>query len=194
MHRWRHKTPVILRATTQWFASMDKKVGGASLRETALRGIEKTKFFPAWGQARLHGMIANRPDWTLSRQRQWGVPMPFFLHKETGALHPRTRELLEQVAQRVAQGGIEAWQSFTADVGPETKTRTRWMCGSTRGRTSPCCAIRMGRSTFPADMYLEGSDQHRGWFHSSLLTASMSMAVRRTTACSPAAVVGARRR
>ena len=98
MHCWRHKTPVILRATTQWFASMDKKVGGSSLRETALSGIEETKFFPAWGQARLHGMIANRPDWTLSRQRQWGVPMPFYLHRETGALHPRTQELLEQVA------------------------------------------------------------------------------------------------
>src|SRR5678809_261899 len=99
MHCWRHKTPVILRATTQWFASMDKKVGGQSLREVALRGIEQTQFFPGWGKARLHGMIANRPDWTLSRQRQWGVPMPFFLHKETGALHPRTQELLEEVAK-----------------------------------------------------------------------------------------------
>ena len=86
-----------------------------SLRETALRGIESTEFFPAWGQARLHGMIANRPDWTLSRQRQWGVPMPFFLHRETGALHPRTAELLEEVAKRVEQGGIEAWQSVTAE-------------------------------------------------------------------------------
>ena len=100
MHCWRHKTPVILRATTQWFAGMDEVPGfnGAkpneTLRATALRGIEATQFFPAWGQARLHGMIANRPDWTLSRQRQWGVPMPFFLHRETGALHPRTLELL----------------------------------------------------------------------------------------------------
>jgi len=102
MHCWRHKTPVILRATTQWFASMDKAVGGQSLRATALRGIGNTQFFPSWGQARLEGMIANRPDWTLSRQRQWGVPMPFFLHKETGALHPRTPELLEAVAKRVA--------------------------------------------------------------------------------------------
>ena len=99
MHCWRHKTPVILRATIQWFASMDKKVDGESLREVALRGIEKTRFYPDWGKARLHGMIANRPDWTLSRARQWGVPMPFFVHKETGALHPRTGELLEQVTR-----------------------------------------------------------------------------------------------
>src|SRR5258708_36747084 len=115
MHCWRHKTPLILRATTQWFASMAKPVGGESLRKTALRGIEKTQFFPAGGQARLHGMIAHRPDWTLSRQRQWGVPMPFFLHKETGALHPRTTELLEEVAKRVEKGGIEAWQSVTPE-------------------------------------------------------------------------------
>src|SRR4029079_4924166 len=125
MHCWRHKTPIIYRATTQWFAGMDDVPGyngvkpAESLRETALRGIEATQFFPAWGKARLHGMIAHRPDWTLSRQRQWGVPMPFFLHKETGALHPRTPELLEEVAKQVEKGGIEAWQSFTGDVGPD---------------------------------------------------------------------------
>ena len=117
MHCWRHKTPMIYRATTQWFAGMDDVPGfnGAkpaqSLRQTALAGIEATQFYPAWGKARLYGMIANRPDWTLSRQRQWGVPMPFFVHKETGALHPRTLELLETVAERVEQGGIEAWQA-----------------------------------------------------------------------------------
>jgi isoleucyl-tRNA synthetase len=176
MHCWRHKTPVILRATTQWFASMDKKVGGASLRETALSGIEKTQFFPGWGKARLHGMIANRPDWTLSRQRQWGVPMPFYLHKETGALHPRTKELLEQVAKQVEKGGIEAWQSFTADVGPEYEkskdTLDVWFdSGSTH--FTVLRNSHKAESTYPADMYLEGSDQHRGWFHSSLLTACM---------------------
>jgi len=120
MHCWRHKTPVILRATVQWFAGMDDtdRAPGWNgvkpkepLRATALRGVENTHFFPAWGQARLYGMIANRPDWTLSRQRQWGVPMPFFISKETGALHPRTLELLEQVAQRVEKNGIEAWQA-----------------------------------------------------------------------------------
>jgi isoleucyl-tRNA synthetase len=176
MHCWRHKTPVILRATTQWFASMDRKVAGASLRETALRGIEQTQFFPGWGKARLHGMIANRPDWTLSRQRQWGVPMPFFLHKETGALHPRTQQLLEEVAQRVARGGIEAWQSFNADVGPEYEkskdTLDVWFDSGTTHFTVLRNSHRQ-ESTYPADMYLEGSDQHRGWFHSSLLTACM---------------------
>src|SRR5690606_17659906 len=89
--------------------------------ESALRGIEDTAFYPSWGKARLHGMIANRPDWTLSRQRQWGVPMPFFIHKETGALHPRTPELLEQVAQLVEQGGIAAWHTLAPEqlLGPD---------------------------------------------------------------------------
>jgi isoleucyl-tRNA synthetase len=181
MHCWRHKTPVILRATTQWFAAMDKPVGGETLRQTALRGIESTEFFPSWGQARLHGMIANRPDWTLSRQRQWGVPMPFFLHRETGALHPRTQELLEQVAQRVAQGGIEAWQSVTAEelLGAEAAQYERsrdtldvWFdSGSTH--FTVLRGSHREETGFPADLYLEGSDQHRGWFHSSLLVSCM---------------------
>lgn len=111
MHCWRHKTPVIYRATAQWFASMDKAVDGASLRETALKAVQATQFYPAWGQQRLHSMIANRPDWTLSRQRQWGVPMAFLIHKETGQPHPRTVELLELIAQRVEKEGIEAWQN-----------------------------------------------------------------------------------
>jgi isoleucyl-tRNA synthetase len=181
MHCWRHKTPVILRATTQWFASMDKPVEGESLRSVALRGIGQTRFFPSWGQARLHGMIANRPDWTLSRQRQWGVPMPFFLHKETGALHPRTQELLEAVAKRVEQGGIEAWQAVTAEelLGSESssyeKSRDTLDVWFDSGSTHYTVLRRShaAESTYPADMYLEGSDQHRGWFHSSLLTACM---------------------
>jgi isoleucyl-tRNA synthetase len=181
MHCWRHKTPVILRATVQWFASMDKKVGGRSLRETALEGIEATQFFPAWGKARLHGMIANRPDWTLSRQRQWGVPIPFFLHRETGALHPRTQELLEQVAQRVEKGGIEAWQGVSVEemLGPDAndyekarETLDVWFDSGTTHFTV-LRGSHKSESTYPADMYLEGSDQHRGWFHSSLLTACM---------------------
>jgi isoleucyl-tRNA synthetase len=181
MHCWRHKTPVILRATTQWFASMDKPVGGESLRTTALRGIEATEFFPAWGKARLHGMIANRPDWTLSRQRQWGVPMPFFLHRETGALHPRTQELLEQVAKRVEKGGIEAWQSVSAEelLGAEAAqyekgrdTLDVWFdSGSTHFTVMR--GSHRDDTRFPADLYLEGSDQHRGWFHSSLLVSCM---------------------
>ena len=181
MHCWRHKTPVILRATTQWFASMDKAVGGQSLRATALRGIGNTQFFPSWGQARLEGMIANRPDWTLSRQRQWGVPMPFFLHKETGALHPRTPALLEEVAKRVEKGGIEAWQKVTAEelLGHEAKqyeksrdTLDVWFdSGSTHFTVMR--GSHRADTAFPADLYLEGSDQHRGWFHSSLLVSCM---------------------
>jgi isoleucyl-tRNA synthetase len=181
MHCWRHKTPVILRATTQWFASMDKPVGGESLRQTALRGIEDTQFFPSWGKARLHGMIANRPDWTLSRQRQWGVPMPFFLHRETGALHPRTPELLEEVAKRVEKEGIEAWQTLRAEelIGNDSKdyekgrdTLDVWFdSGSTH--YTVLRGSHRAESEFPADLYLEGSDQHRGWFHSSLLVSCM---------------------
>ncbi|MGQ0545952.1 MAG: isoleucine--tRNA ligase [Betaproteobacteria bacterium] len=191
MHCWRHKTPVILRATTQWFAAMDRKVGGEAagedrtrretLRETALRGVENTRFFPSWGQARLQGMIANRPDWTLSRQRQWGVPMPFFLHKETGALHPRTQELLEQVAKRVEKGGIEAWQKVTAEelLGPESsayeKTKDTLDVWFDSGSThfTVMRGSHRAETGFPADLYLEGSDQHRGWFHSSLLVSCM---------------------
>jgi len=181
MHCWRHKTPVILRATTQWFASMDRPVKGESLRATALRGIENTQFFPSWGQARVHGMIANRPDWTLSRQSQWGVPMPFFLHRETGALHPRTQELLEKVAQRVEQGGIEAWQRVTPEemLGPEApqyeKSRDTLDVWFDSGSThyTVMRGSHRSESEFPADLYLEGSDQHRGWFHSSLLVSCM---------------------
>ena len=159
MHCWRHKTPVILRATTQWFASMDRPVKGESLRATALRGIENTQFFPSWRQARLHGMIANRPDWTLSRQRQWGVPMPFFLHRETGALHPRTQELLEKVAQRVEKDGIEGWQTFQGDVGPDYEksrdTLDVWFDSGSTHYTVMRGSHR-SESEFPADLYLEG--------------------------------------
>lgn len=183
MHCWRHKTPVIFRATSQWFAVMDvsPKDGSATLREKALAGVEATQFFPSWGKARLHAMIANRPDWTLSRQRQWGVPMAFFVHRETGELHPRSVELLEEVAKRVEKGGIEAWQHIEPSdlLGEEAKdyiknpdTLDVWFDSGTthetvmRGSHAEDCQ-------FPADLYLEGSDQHRGWFHSSLLTSCM---------------------
>ena len=183
MHCWRHKTPVIYRATAQWFAGMDvtPNNGGASLRETALKGVESTEFYPAWGKARLHAMIANRPDWTLSRQRQWGVPMAFFVHKQTGELHPRTAELLEQVAQRVEKEGIEAWQKLEpsdllgaeADMYVKNKdTLDVWFDSGTTHQTV-LRGSHADMSHFPADLYLEGSDQHRGWFHSSLLTSAM---------------------
>ena len=183
MHCWRHKTAIIYRATSQWFASMDNapKDGGKSLRETALQGIEDTAFFPLWGKARLHGMIANRPDWTLSRQRQWGVPMAFFVHKETGQLHPRTPELLEQIAQRIEQHGIEAWQALDPKelLGDEAEqyiknkdTLDVWFDSGSTHQTVMRGSHKQ-QLQFPADLYLEGSDQHRGWFHSSLLTSSM---------------------
>ena len=181
MHCWRHKTPIIYRATSQWFARMDvtPNDGGASLRATALAGVAATEFFPAWGKARLEGMIANRPDWTLSRQRQWGVPMAFFLHKETGQLHPRTAELLEQIALRVEQHGIEAWQTIEpADLlGDEAamyvKNKDTLDVWFDSGCTHQTVLRGSHPASFPADLYLEGSDQHRGWFHSSLLTSSM---------------------
>ena len=183
MHCWRHKTPIIYRATSQWFAGMDRAPGhGAqTLRETALAGIDATTFYPSWGKARLHGMIANRPDWTLSRQRQWGVPMAFFVHKESGALHPRTPELLEQVAKRVEQSGIEAWQTLDPRelLGDEAEhyrknsdTLDVWFDSGSTHQTV-LRGSHAAQSHFPADLYLEGSDQHRGWFHSSLLTSSM---------------------
>ena len=183
MHCWRHKTPIVYRATSQWFASMDNtpKDGGKSLRETALQGIEDTAFFPSWGKARLHGMIANRPDWTLSRQRQWGVPMAFFVHKETGELHPRTPELIEQIAQRIEKSGIEAWQALDPKelLGDDAEhylknkdTLDVWFDSGTTHQTVLRGSHKQ-QSQFPADLYLEGSDQHRGWFHSSLLTSSM---------------------
>lgn len=192
MHCWRHKTPIVYRATAQWFASMDKKPDGtsSSLRETALAGIEATEFFPAWGKQRLHGMIANRPDWTLSRQRQWGVPMAFFVHKETGALHPDTLKHIEIIAKRIEAGGIEAWQSLNpeellgADTAHYEKNRDTldvWFDSGTTHwhviRGSHKDSLFDERANNPsgrlADLYLEGSDQHRGWFHSSLLTGSM---------------------
>ena len=187
MHCWRHKTPIIYRASSQWFAGMDlvPNDGGRTLREVALAGIEATAFYPAWGQQRLHSMIANRPDWTLSRQRQWGVPMAFLLHRETGELHPRYLEIIENVAARIEKQGIEAWQAVSAQEllaelgeppdGPWEKNRDTldvWFDSGTTHQTVLRGSHR-DASTFPADMYLEGSDQHRGWFHSSLLTSSM---------------------
>ncbi|MFT5781734.1 MAG: isoleucyl-tRNA synthetase [Pseudomonas sp.] len=183
MHCWRHKTPLIYRATAQWFVGMDKQPDqGPTLRERALAAIEETAFIPAWGQARLHGMIVGRPDWCISRQRNWGVPIPFFLHKESGELHPRTIELMEQVAQRVEQQGIEAW--FKPDaaelLGDEaaqydkiSDTLDVWFDSGTTHWHVLRGSHPLGHASGPrADLYLEGSDQHRGWFHSSLLTGS----------------------
>ncbi|HMK15198.1 MAG TPA: isoleucine--tRNA ligase, partial [Burkholderiales bacterium] len=123
-HCWRHKTPIIYRATHQWFIGMDgPERQGKTLRQTAIAAVDATQFYPAWGRARLDGMIANRPDWCVSRQRNWGVPIPFFIHKESGELHPRTPELLEQVAKKVEKQGVEAWFRLDAKelLGDEAK-------------------------------------------------------------------------
>ncbi|MEG0860510.1 MAG: isoleucine--tRNA ligase [Pseudomonas sp.] len=181
MHCWRHKTPLIYRATAQWFVGMDKQPdNGDTLRKRAVKAIEETKFVPAWGQARLHSMIANRPDWCISRQRNWGVPIPFFLDKQTGELHPRTVELMEEVAKRVEKEGIEAWFKLDAaellgeEAGQYDKiadTLDVWFDSGTTHWHVLRGSHNIGHDTGPrADLYLEGSDQHRGWFHSSLLT------------------------
>jgi isoleucyl-tRNA synthetase len=199
-HCWRHKTPIIFRSTPQWFIGMDQiassettdaeiliqerrshsataeKSDGISLRDLASTAVETTEFFPGWGRARLEAMVENRPDWCVSRQRSWGVPMPFFVHKQTGQLHPRTMELLEQVAKLVEHDGIEAWFSMNSVdlLGSEAEhyrklsdTLDVWFDS---GVTHATVLQHREELREPADLYLEGSDQHRGWFQSSLLT------------------------
>jgi isoleucyl-tRNA synthetase len=181
-HCWRHKTPIIFRATRQWFIGMDVRGqktedgGRKTLREQAMAAVDATQFFPHWGRARLEAMIRNRPDWCVSRQRNWGVPMPFFTHKETGALHPKTAELLEIVAQRVERQGIEAWfaldpaELLGEDAAHYDKTGHTLDVWFDSGVTHACVLKHRAELAHPADLYLEGSDQHRGWFQSSLLT------------------------
>ena len=178
-HCWRHKTPIIFRATSQWFIGMEVAPAGTAgtLREIAQKAVEATAFYPSWGRARLEAMIGNRPDWCVSRQRNWGVPMTFFEHRETGELHPRSGELVEQVAQRVEQAGIEAWFALDeADIlGPEEAQLYRKLPDTLdvwfdSGTTHATVLRARPELAWPADLYLEGSDQHRGWFQSSLLT------------------------
>ncbi len=174
-HCWRHKTPIIFRSTPQWFIGMeqgDKK----SLRSLANKAVDETAFFPSWGRARLEAMIKNRPDWCVSRQRNWGVPMTFFVHKETMQLHPRTSEMLEQVAKLVEKSGIEAWFSLNSvDLLGEDAAHYRKLSDTLdvwfdSGATHYAVLAKREGLRSPADLYLEGSDQHRGWFQSSLLT------------------------
>jgi isoleucyl-tRNA synthetase len=173
-HCWRHHTPIIFRATPQWFISMEQK----HLRELALSEVQKVQWIPDWGQARIESMIEGRPDWCISRQRTWGVPITFFVHKETGELHPRTAELIEQVAQRIEKQGIEAWFELEATelLGDEAsdydKTADTLDVWFDSGVTHEAVLKRRAALHFPADLYLEGSDQHRGWFQSSLLAST----------------------
>ena len=172
-HCWRHKTPIIFRATPQWFISMEQK----GLRKTALEEIAKVEFTPDWGRARIEGMVEGRPDWCISRQRTWGVPIALFTHKITGELHPETPRLIEAVAKLVEEKGIEAWFSLEPEalLGGEAEeyekgqdTLDVWFDS---GVTHFSVLGPREDLHFPADLYLEGSDQHRGWFQSSLLTS-----------------------
>jgi isoleucyl-tRNA synthetase len=172
-HCWRHKTPVIFRATPQWFISMDQ----AGLRKGALEAIAHVDWMPAWGEQRISGMIAGRPDWCVSRQRTWGVPIPLFTDKVSGELHPRTAELIEEVAKRVEGAGIDAWFDLDAadllgaDADRFDKATDVMDVWFDSGVVHYCLSQMRPEITSPSDLYLEGSDQHRGWFHSSLLTS-----------------------
>lgn len=177
-HCWRHKIPVIFRATPQWFISMSKQ----SLRQDALAAIKQVKWIPDWGQARIEKMVEQRPDWCISRQRTWCVPMPLFIHKTTNELHPNTLEIINTVADVVAESGIEAWyklnkieilEKFKNDnqdylnYDASQDTLDVWFDS---GVTHYAVLKQNPELTWPADLYLEGSDQHRGWFGSSLMT------------------------
>ncbi len=175
-HCWRHKTPIIFRATPQWFISMEKN----GLRDKALEEINKVKWIPDWGQARIEGMVGGRPDWCVSRQRTWGVPIALFVHKESGDLHPNTEALIEQVALCIEQKGIDAWfeldaaELLGADAEHYEKMQDTLDVWFDSGVTHYAVLDARDNLDFPADLYLEGSDQHRGWFQSSLL-ASVAM-------------------
>jgi len=171
---WRHKSPIIFRATPQWFIAMDHQ----GLRASARREIAKVRWMPDWGQSRIEGMVRNRPDWCISRQRTWGLPIPLLIHKESGEPHPDTLALIERVARRVEQKGIDAWFGLTprdllgdAEGAHYEKVPDTLDVWFDSGVTHACVLEPRAGLRVPADLYLEGSDQHRGWFQSSLLTS-----------------------
>lgn len=172
-HCWRHKTPIIFRATPQWFISMEK----AGLRDQAVKAIDQVEWMPDWGEARIRSMLEGRPDWCVSRQRTWGAPIALFVHKQSGELHPDTSNIIEDVAKLIEQGGVDAWFDASAEdiIGVDAKdydkvsdTLDVWFDS---GVTHAAVLEARELLHYPADLYLEGSDQHRGWFQSSLLTA-----------------------
>ena len=175
-HCWRHKTPVLYRATAQWFIGMEYLDGDSGLRAKSLKAIENVDWQPHWGQARITSMVEGRPDWCVSRQRNWGVPIPIYLHKETGEMHPNTLELMEQVAVRIEQQGIQAWYDLDdaellgAEVDQYDKVKDTLDVWFDSGVTHNSVINAREELVAPADLYLEGSDQHRGWFQSSLLS------------------------
>jgi isoleucyl-tRNA synthetase len=172
-HCWRHKTALIFRATPQWFVSMDQ----AGLRARALEEIQRTQFTPGWGENRIYAMIEHRPDWCISRQRTWGVPIPLFIDRNTGEGHPRSAELIEAIAKRVEAGGIDAWfdldprELLAGEAEQYEKSADVMDVWMDSGLAHWCVGHLRPEITAPADLYLEGSDQHRGWFHSSLLSS-----------------------
>lgn len=173
-HCWRHKTPIIFRATPQWFVSMDQ----ANLRQDSLSEIKKTQWLPEWGESRIANMVEGRPDWCISRQRTWGVPIALFVDKDTGSLHPNTAELIEQVAAKVEEKGIQAWYDLEVtellsaeDAEQYVKVQDTLDVWFDSGVTHACVVDAREELTGPADLYLEGSDQHRGWFMSSMMTS-----------------------
>ena len=172
-HCWRHKTPVIFRTTRQWFISMENE----DFRSACLNSIKDVEWKPTWGEERINGMIETRPDWCISRQRYWGVPIPLFTHKDDQTIHPDTPKLLKQIADKIEDQGIDAWfdadaEEFLSDdansYDKSTDTMDVWMDSGIAHKT---VSHLFDHITNEADLYLEGSDQHRGWFQSSLLTS-----------------------
>ena len=190
-HCWRHKTPMIYRATAQWFIGLERFKDTKALRYQALQAIDTVRWEPEWGKARIQTMVENRPDWCVSRQRNWGVPITIYLHKETGDMHPNTVALMERAAQKIEQAGVQAWYDLNDAelLGDEVEAYQKvtdildvWFDS---GVTHTSVVKARKELNFPSDLYLEGSDQHRGWFQSSLLTSVATTATESSSGVAP---------